>query len=327
RGNLVSEVKRGITWSLTNAYVALLFGIVGLTIILVAFKAAHSLSASVKSAETLIRSKGMHLHMKGEEATPEGEPADDEKKEGAPLGSENSDLDVVVLPSETQPPISPAALFATLGESSALAVASFLANQPAQKAVEILSLLRPDTSGAVLEILAPTFRAEVLKTLGGNFNVSDEQKETLAEPLGEFVRSFVHGPTVLVEIFEGAPEAVQTRIAQDLAKTAPRLLAEVEEAVMRADDLWALPTDQWITLATEISAEELAAAIQEAPSADRDRLTAALPGDLAKLVSQHLKLGGVMAPAKVVQARRKLFTAARALRQSGKITITRVARA
>lgn len=317
RGTFPSEVRREITSSLSTSYLAMLFGIVGLTIIFFAFKAARSLSASVKVAEQMMFAKAAQ--------------SDQEEQEGL-TAETTSPTSATAL--DTAPPptgeesvaTKPTSVFGTLGESAALAVASFLVGQPASKAAEILSVLRPDTAGTVLTLLAPTFRQEVFQALGKNFNVSDEQKETLAPPLAEFVRTFVHGPNVLVEIYESAPESVQNGIAKDLAKTAPAVLAEIQAAVLTPDALWALPPDRWVTLATEIPAEDLAAALQEAPAAERDRLAASLPGDLAALVTQHLKFGGTLSPAKIVQSRRKLFAAARALRQAGKITLTRVVR-
>jgi hypothetical protein len=320
RGNFPSEIKQGIISSLSTAYVALLFGIIGLAVIYFAFKTARSLNTSVKVAEQLLLTKA---------ARSSTEEQHDQQEKTPSSSPDSKTLETTPPPIAVEEALAttPTSVFGTLGESSALAVASFLADQPASKAAALLSVLRPDTAGTVLALLAPTFRQEVFKALGQNFNVSDEQKETLAPPLAEFVRTFVHGPNVLVEIYESAPESTQNRIAEDLAKTAPSVLAEIQAAVLKPDELWALPPDQWVTLATEIPAEDLAAALQEAPPADRDRLAASLPGDLAALVTQHLKFSGTLVSAKVVQSRRKLFAAARALRQAGKITFTRVVRA
>ena len=324
RGNILSEVKENLTWSLTTAYIALLFGIVGLTVIFFAFKAAHSLSASVKSAENMIQARavGSFYHKEQKET------AEEEEKEEAPSDTGKkktaAKTDAATSAEETAPATTD---LGSLGESSGLAIASFLADQPAAKAAAVISALRPDTAGVVLELLESARRMEVLKALGSDFNVTKDEKEKLAAALADFVRAFVHGPNVLVEIFESAPEAVQNKMAEDLANTSPALLAEVQAAALKTDLLWALPKDQWITLASEVSAEDLAAALQEAPASDRDRLAATLPGELAALVKQHLKLAGAITPDKAVAARRKLFAAARALRQAGKIKLTRVSRA
>lgn len=328
RGNMPSEVKKGVQWGLSTAYLALLFGIAGLAVVFYAFKAARSLGASVKAAENVMISKTAGpIAAKGEETTTEANPAapagdpTPQPPAGEPAPGINAGTGMVATEESTRP----TAVFGTLGESTSMAVAAYLEGQTAREAAAVLSVLRPETAGAVLERFGGDFRLNVFKALSGNFNVTDVQKESLAPPLAEYVRTFVHGPHVLVEIYESAPESVQGRLASELAATDPALLAEVQNAVLKAESLWGLPADQWITLATELPAEDLAAALQEAPASERERLAGSLPGELAALVGQHLKLSGTLTPGRTVQARRKLFAAARALRQTGKITLTTTA--
>lgn len=193
RGNILSEVKENITWSLSTAYMALLFGIVGLTVIFFAFKAAHSLGASVKSAENLLHARAVEsssVQTIKTNATEEESDADNEN----PSADSPSSEETTAPSSKSAGSASPSAVFGSFGESSALAVASFLAGQPAAKAAALISVLRPDTAGSVLETVSPAFRLDVLKALGENFNVTDADKEILAAPLATFVRTFVHGP-------------------------------------------------------------------------------------------------------------------------------------
>ena len=334
RGNMPSDLKKGMRWGLSTAYLAVLFGIAGLAVVFYAFKAARSLGASVKAAENVMISKtaGMAA-VKGDETTTEDEaaaPAGEKPTPQSPAGEsaiENAETDIGLggNVSMSDDSTRPTAVFGGLGESASMAVATYLEGRTPGDAAAVLSVLRPETAGAVLNRFGGEFRLNVFKSLSGNFNVTDSQKEDLAPPLAEYVRTFVHGPHVLVEIYESAPEPVQARLASELGASDPALLAEVQGAVLKAETLWGLPADQWITLATELSAEDLAAALQEAPAEERDRLAGSLPGGLSALVGQHLKLSGTLSPARKVQARRKLFAAARALRQTGKITLGSVA--
>lgn len=327
RGNIPSETQEGVTWSLFTAYLALLFGIVGIVLLFFAMKAARTLGNSVKAAKDLIQMRSeaaaateapsmqtSESVLPPEDQTPESHPQGTEPTEGGPLLAESGGT-------------SPKEIFGSFTESSALAVATYLANQPASLSAALLTVLQPHTAAAVLETFAPGFRFDVFKALGGNFNVSDEQKEALARPIAEFVRTFVHGPNVLVNIYESAPPSVQASIAAGLSKTDPRLWADVQATALTSEMLWALPIDQWVTLATELTAEDLAGALHEASPAERNRLTSALPKQLAALVDQHVKVNGTMAPEEIVHSRRKLFAAARTLSRLGKVSLTRVARA
>lgn len=208
--------------------------------------------------------------------------------------------------------------------SKALAIRDYLAPHPPHVAVCLLYLLRPETTAKVLELMEPELRLSVLRFLNRNFNVTKEDREKWVPPLVEFVRSFVQGPDFMVEIMESAAEPAQKVMCEELARSEPGLWAKVEAAMIKTDDLWSLPDDQWVTLATEVAMEDLAAALAEAPAEVREQRAAALPGDLAALVTQHLKLAGVSSAADIVRGRKKLLAAARSLRGSGKIKFTRV---